>query len=159
MEDVNYVLVNDFKERYIEVPVRPVTRVYFVNSTKSKGGFVRTRLDHTLGMILGQVTVKDSYRKRKIRRKGVGMARIKLVLSSDLEHGKISERSIQQLGVLLDKFFRDVFCMYVQGAVRTGCSENYAVTLFLDDYGICEDVWSLDTAKKAFRDNKKNVSV
>lgn len=147
----SYVLTNNLKERYIEVPVSAVTRKYFLTVSKSQDGFVRARLDSMLGMTMAIGTERDIYRKRKIRRKPTGH-KIKVVLSERLEHGKIKEKTLISMGILLDKVFRECFFMYVRGAAKTGCSDNYAVNCFMDEFGITEDEWSVDTAKKAYRD-------
>ena len=147
----SYVLINDLGERYVEVPVKPETRKYFLHINKSRDGYVRTRIDSLLGIALGIGTEKDTYRKRKLRRKIPG-TRIKLVLSQSLTHGKLKESTLVAIGQLLDKTFRECFFMYVRGAVKTGCSDNYAVCKFLDEFGITEEDWTMDTAKKAYRD-------
>ncbi len=152
----NYVLVNQYGERYVIVPVHPATKKYFLVSTQSKDGFVRARLDSLLGLALQIGTEKSTYRRRKIRRKPRGTS-INLVLSQNLSHASIMENTLEILGRLLDKTFRNFFFMYVRGAAKTGSSDNYAVNRFLDDFNITEEEWNLDSAKKAYRDYMSTV--
>jgi hypothetical protein len=147
----SYVLKNDKGERYVEVAVTPATKKYFTHINRSKDGFVRTRIDSLLGLTLAIGTQRDLYRKRSVRRKPPGN-KIKLVLSESLDHGKITDLTLGTIGMLLDKMFRECFFMYVRGAAKTGCSDNFAIVKFLDEFGITEDDWNVDTAKKAYRD-------
>lgn len=146
----NYVLVNDAGEKYVSVPVMPVTRRYFLTVYKGKKGFVSTRADEPLGIMLQLAAAKEQYRRQQIRRKLPGTC-LKLILSQDLEHGKINELTLATLGALLDSTFREFFFMYVRGAAKTGCSDNFAICRFLEDFNIKEEEWALETAKRAYR--------
>ena len=146
----NYILVNDAGEKYVSVPVMPATRRYFLTVYKGRKGFVSTRADEPLGIMLALASAKEQYRRQQVRRKLTGVC-LKLILNQDLEHGKIDELTLVTLGNLLDSTFREFFFLYVRGAAKTGCSDNYAICRFFEDFNIKEEEWSLDTAKRAYR--------
>jgi hypothetical protein len=76
-----------------------------------------------------------------------------------LKFGKIEDDDLLKLGLQLDKSVKDKFHLFVFGAVRTGCSDNFAVVQYLETFGICEDDYSLDTAKKSWRYFKQNLRI
>ena len=158
MATLSYVLQNDFGQKYIEIPMEAKTRKYFQVISDFRAGFVYIRKDNWLGTALGLMSERNNYRRITLRRKSRDF-KMKVVLPDDYRYLKFTEAKIANLGCHLDTVFRQQFYSFVLGATRTGCSDNFAVIQFLELHGITEEEWSLDTAKKAWRDYKKICSV
>jgi hypothetical protein len=152
-EELSYVLINNDEQRYIEVPVHKATRVFFQREFGHKNEFVRARMDNLLGSCLLMVTEKPLYRKVLLRKRS-RECKLKVILPQEVMFGKVTAERALAVGKMLDAIYRHQFFCFVKGAVATGCSENFAVIRFLELYKINEDVWALDTAKKAWRDYK-----
>jgi len=155
-EELSFVLKNDHGQSYIEVPVHRATRVFFQREFGVNGGFVKARLDNLIGTALQLAAEKPTYRRVSVRRKAQ-THKMKIVLPQELSYGKITECRLEAIGKHLDAMFRQQFFLFVKGAVVTGCSDNFAVVSFVENYRIKEDDWAMDTAKKAWRDYKSRI--
>lgn len=153
-EELSFVLKNDAGQRYIEVPVHKATRVFFLREFGAKGGFVKAKLDNLLGTSIQMAVEKPIYRRILVRRRSPEH-KMKIVLPQEVAFGKITECRLEAIGKHLDAMFRQQFFLFVKGAVVTGCSDNFAIISFLEQYKIREDDWAMDTAKKAWRDYKR----
>jgi hypothetical protein len=157
-EELSYVLINDLGQRYVEIPVHKATRVFFQREFGHSNEFVKARLDNLLGSGILMVIEKPIYRRVLLRRRS-RECKLKVVLPKEVKFGKVTAEMAVAMGKMLDAMYRHQFFCFVKGAVNTGCSENFAVIKFLEVYRINEDVWALDTAKKAWRDYKCRANV
>ncbi|MCX6216378.1 hypothetical protein [Spirosoma sp.] len=83
---------------------------------------------------------------------------ITLIYPNSLKNHFIHPRKVDVFSKLLAYLFNQAFLEGIETAISVGISDYQAVDMFMDRYGITEEMISSDTLRKKWRDHQRGMT-